>query len=170
MENQLNEDLGKINEYLDNFESTIGLNNEINAKTIEAAQEYLNTDWFVLKTKNCEELALASCILTDYSGILQRVINREKAIISWATQRIRKLIGHLMPLEKAYSFEERENLALQKHPFGNQLHQKKTEAEMRLARIEGLNFTTKNMADKLESLAKIKVKLLKYQVNHEKHN
>jgi hypothetical protein len=152
-------DLETLNKKLNEYESLVGLPILINQKMIEAAEEYLVGDWAEIRNKSPEELLVAACILTDYAGLLQKVMNKEKSIIHYCKERIRKLVGVRMSSMKAYSFEERECLALSEHAFGNQLHYKKTEAELRLSRIEGLNYTVKNLADKLESLGKIKIKV-----------
>ncbi len=154
--NQVNEDLNKLGETLSKFESEMGLPKGINKETVDKATELLNMDWYSLKTMDSVDLMILALILTDYSGIVQRIINREKSVIHWCSQRIRKLVFHLLPNIKAYSFEEREASALHDNEFGASLHYKRTEAELRLSRFEGLNYSVKNLADKIESLAKIK--------------
>lgn len=136
--NPVNIEIDKTNEYLAKFEDGIGLTNTLNKNTIDQARELLVSDWQELKNMDAIELAVNACILTDYGMTIQRIINREKAIIHWAKERLK-------------------NVSAQKcEAFYKSLNYKRVTAEIRLTRIENLHFSIKNLADKIEWLSKLK--------------
>lgn len=142
---------------LDKFEELCGFLSVSNKKTIELAQELLNLDWSEYKGKVPSLIALDACILSDYAFIVQKIINRQRSIVFWCKSRIRKLVGLEMPKYKAFSFEERESMAISAHPTAQSLFYKKTEAELYLTRIESLYQDIRNLSDKLNKLADTKL-------------
>ncbi len=136
---QVDGEIQKTNKYLENFEELIGLTASLNQNTIEQARCLLMTDWQDFKEMDAEEIAINAVILTDYGMTIQRIINREKATIHWAKERLKNVEQHTI--------------------FHKNLGYRKSEAELRLMRIENLHFSIKNLADKLEWLSKLKGKI-----------
>ncbi len=146
-------DIEKINQYLDEFEAKCGQPDTIREDTINKATALLDIDFSNFR-KTSEECATDALILSTYVHNLQRVINREKGIVLWAKERIKKVIGPLMKHQNAYHWEERQMCAISSDALASRLFKIKVDAELRLTRIESLYFSVKNIADRLSDLHK----------------
>ncbi len=148
----LDQDVVKLNLYLDNLELELGLPKEISNDTINRATALMNVDFADFKYTS-EECAINALILTTYGQNLQRVINKEKSLVIWCDKRINKIITPLFKQQSAYNYEERKLCAIADNDVATRLYQIKSEAEIRLTRMESIYYTVKNIAEEFRNLS-----------------
>lgn len=141
-------ELLRLNEYLDEFELKCGLPASINENTINKATEIINLDFTTLRPtqEECQEYA---AILSQYLINLGRVIAKEKSIVHWAKELLKKTIVKNLSNQKAYNYEERVAAAINENSTAGRLNQMRVKAELRLMRLENTYFSIKDLASRL---------------------
>ena len=156
----VSKELDKINEYLDKFENECGLPTTINNNTVNKATELLNIDFTTFKPtyEECQEYA---AILSQYLLNISRVIAKDKCIVHWAKEKIKKILVNDMKKQTAYNYEERLAGAIQANTLASDINYAKMKAELRLLRLEPVYFNVKEIAHRLSELGK-SMKGIKY--------
>ena len=147
-----------IEQTLSQYEGKAGLN-AIAPKS--DCLKYLDCNRETLEKLDSTECVYVSIEIMQYSLFVQRLYNREKSRRDWALANIRVSIANEINQYKAYSYEEKKNMAIANNAFASNLDKYVTICQAKMTRLEGL-------ADKLGYLSRTFENLIKYKNRDEK--
>lgn len=123
--------------------------------------QYLNCSRETLEKLDSTECVYVAIELMQYSLFIQRLYNREKSRRDWALSNIRVAIANDISQYKAYSYEEKKNMAIANNSFASRLDSYAILCQAKMTRLESL-------ADKLGYLSRTFEHLIKYKNRDQK--
>jgi hypothetical protein len=135
-ENIVQQDLGKLEGFLDDYEAKIGLVNI----TGSDVSSYLNLNQDSLRKLSPDDCAEGAFLLMKESLYVQHEINKYKAQLEWAKGRIERTIaGDLNNHGGRFAtFETRQILAIKNNSYAQQLQQIVDRAQRIITRLSYL--------------------------------
>lgn len=130
---------------LDDFQEGLGLPKmEFGENQVK---RFLTMPFSELKKLSCEDCAEGVFVLEQFSFHLQRAINREQAMVRWATESIHKNVAGRLHLQKGFAFDERKLQAIRGDDAAQALDVIRVEHQLKL---DVISYTS----NKVESVAK----------------
>lgn len=147
------EKLDSIRAKLDEYEGKVGLNP---GKAYAAAEfhRWMGLSQAELKFVTYEECGEAALMLSDYAFHVQKLYNKEEALVDWCKEEIWLTIAPQMEQyrQAGQSYEERYYLAVHGNEYTKRLHQLKTGCGARAKQLSFLCQRLENMAEKYRNL------------------
>lgn len=134
-------------EALDNWEVKLGLPSFSPPKSKNEAFKYLDNTVEDRQKMTPEECADAVIALAHFSAYVTRACQREESEALLLKEQINKLIGEEIPLQKAYSPEERRSLAMADNEKAKELESLRIASSIKSKRLF-------MYADKIDKIAK----------------
>jgi hypothetical protein len=152
------EEISEWDKLLDEYENSIGLS-QYNPSGLSDTElnSYLTMNRDELEKLTPEDCAQISYRLGQFSFHIQRTINREIARLNWAEENIKEVIADEINNYKGYGYIEKSYQAIKHNDRAQSLNKIKKYAKQRSDRLSYLANGTKNLADILLSIQKIKV-------------
>lgn len=137
-------------ESLDKAENSI-LPKNVQPGSLEEFEQYLNMTADQVRRLDAEEVAIISLRLNQYSFYIQRCSNRERSRVIYLRHQLKEKAA------KNYSkydgsWEYREQQAILGNPEAQKISDLLTYHESRLARIENLSLSIKNISDNFRNI------------------
>jgi hypothetical protein len=140
-------DIGKTDEWLNNYENQWGLPQEFNSSIHSSAFEILNTDFRNVKLTS-EEYLQKSITLSQYAFQIQRLINIDETRVHYLNARIDKIVLPLINQQQAYYYNDKRNLAISSDSVASELLIEKVKIELRIKRLQFLSTKIENVSNK----------------------
>jgi len=154
MAEQDNSPLGRmkrLDEILDEYESSIGISKFKEQAMDEEVKKYLSMDRNQIEKLTVQECGEAALMLGGLSFHIQRCYNREISRVNWADNLLKKTIAGE---EQQYrgSWESQYNQAIKNNDYANDLLKLKSYAQQRADRLTYIASSAKNMSDLYKNL------------------
>lgn len=120
---------------LDKWENKIGLSKFNPPNSRDDALKFLEISSNDRSKMTCDECADAVITLAQYAAYVGRAAQREDSESLLLKEQINQLIGDLIPLQKAYSPEERKSLALLENENAQELERQRIAASVKSKRL-----------------------------------
>lgn len=145
--NIVQEDLIKLDDFLDKYETKVGLS----GLTESDVSKYLSMNQDDLRKLTAEECSEGAYLLMKEALYIQHEINKHKAQMEWAKARIDKTIAsELQNYGTRFStFETRQILAIKNNSYANDLQKIVNRCQLIITRLSYLPSHIKNIADVL---------------------
>jgi hypothetical protein len=143
--------MNKIDEILDEYESSIGLSKFTEKVMDEDAKKYLSMDRTQIEKLSVQECGEAALMLGGLSFHIQRCWNREMSRVNWAESLLKKTIAG-EELQYKGSWDSQYSQAIKNNDYANDLLKLKNYAKQRADRITYLASSAKNMSDLYKNL------------------
>lgn len=152
--------LTRIDQILDEYEKKSGLP-ICKAPGTEAELEgYLSMDRSGMEALQMEDCAAIGYRMAQYSFYIQRLYNREKARVVWATQQLTEIVAKsLDSYDKYMKFEVKVALIIKENNYAESLQRILTYAEQRAQRLEFLATSIKNIGDAMKNMQMAKAQM-----------
>lgn len=147
------DDIKKVDDLLDSFESGWGLKQEYNHSVHCEAFEILNANYIENKLTS-EDYLLKSVTLSQYAFQLQRIINKEEARVHYLNARIDKIVMPQINQQNAYYYNDKRNLAIAGDSVAQSLLKEKTLIELKIKRLQFLSTRIENMSNKMMEVSR----------------
>jgi hypothetical protein len=148
--------MNKIDEILDEYESSIGLSKFKEKAIDDEVKKYLSMDRNQIEKLSVQECGEAALMLGGLSFHIQRCFNREMSRVNWADGLLKKTISG-EELQYRGSWESQYNQAIKNNDYANDLLKLKNYAKQRADRLTYLASSAKNMSDLYKNLQMAKV-------------
>jgi hypothetical protein len=146
--------MSRLDKLLDEYEGSLGLAPLRKSDQEHRINEYLQYSRDDLAKIDREACAGIAYEVASYGFHLQRAINRQKSRISFCEAELRKELAAILPeFRHIFSWEERRWCATQSNSYTQKLQDLKERGEQRLARLDGIHFSLKNIIDVLKTLS-----------------
>lgn len=143
-----------LDSVLDEYEKSTGLNLKIDLKEIELYLGLTREQMEGYSSEGCAQVALK---LTQYSLLLQKMQNRERAKLSWADHQIGALCAPQWKNYDKYTPKEiRIELIAAENPALTKVLGIKKHALVRSSELDGLSYIVKYYAETMNMLGKAK--------------
>ncbi|NVM35778.1 MAG: hypothetical protein HWN81_09295 [Candidatus Lokiarchaeota archaeon] len=143
--------MNKIDEILDEYESSIGLSKFTEKAIDDEAKKYLSMDRNQIEKLSIQECGEAALMLGGLSFHIQRCFNREMSRVNWAENLLKKTIAG-EELQYRGSWESQYNQAIKNNDYASDLLKLKNYAKQRADRLTYLASSAKNMSDLYKNL------------------
>ncbi|NVM35803.1 MAG: hypothetical protein HWN81_09420 [Candidatus Lokiarchaeota archaeon] len=148
--------MNRIDEILDEYESSIGLSKFKEKAIDDEVKKYLSMDRNQIEKLSVQECGEAALMLGGLSFHIQRCFNREMSRVNWADGLLKKTISG-EELQYRGSWESQYNQAIKNNDYANDLLKLKNYAKQRADRLTYLASSAKNMSDLYKNLQMAKV-------------
>ena len=140
------ERLEKLDNVLDEYESSLGLPQFHNDFHDDSAKQYLQLTRDQIEKLTPEQCSEAALLISSLAFHIQRSYNREVARINWADRILKSTIAGK---EQSYrgSWESQFNQAVKEDGYANKIADIKRYAQQRADRLTYLSSSMKNMSD-----------------------
>lgn len=140
--------MGIVEKALDEYENACGLPHNNNPGNTTEIEGYLNMSRDMIEKLNPQDCTQIAYRLSLLGFHLQRCINRETARISWASTELKKIVAKESGnFDKFTKHEVKVELIQLNNSYANSLGRIINYAEQRVARLEFLTSSIKNLAD-----------------------
>lgn len=143
--------MNKIDEILDEYETSIGLSRFKEQAMEDEVKKYLSMDRNQIEKLSLQECGEAALMLGGLSFHIQRCFNRENSRVNWADNLLKKTIAG-EELQYRGSWESQYNQAVKHNDYANDLLKLKNYAKQRADRLTYLASSAKNMSDLYKNL------------------
>jgi len=132
---------------LNDYEENSGLPVMEAPGTEKELQEYLNMNRDILEKMTANTCGDISIRLAQYGFYLQRLINRERARISWAETKLTEVISSsLQQYDKFMKHENKMMLAIKDNEYASNVYKIKNYAQQRVDRLYNLAEHIRNLS------------------------
>ena len=150
--------LADINKLLDEYENKIGLPVNVPPGDENELQEYLSMDRQTVEAMSPDRAIAISVRLSQYSFYLQRCLNRDKAIKTWADSELNSIIAtHFNDYDKYTKYEMRASLICKENSAAKELQSIMIYASQRIERLNDLSGGIKNLSYVISLVFKNKI-------------
>ena len=157
MSNVYKEKVGERNKILDQYENNIGLPPNLPPGDESELQEYLSMDRTAIEAMSPERAIAISIRMSQYSFYLQRCINRDKAIKTWADSELSDVIAsEVNSFDKYTKYEARVALICKNNSAAGELRRIQLFASQRIERLSELAAGIKNLSYVISLMFKLK--------------
>ncbi len=145
--NTQKERLSKRSLLLDTYENQIGLPPNLPPGDEGELQEYLIMDRQVIEAMSPDKAYSISVRMSQYGFYLQRCINRDKSILTWADSELTKLIAkHLSDYDQFTKYEAKVALICRENVAAQEIQDIKSYASQRIDRLSELSAGIRNLS------------------------
>lgn len=142
---------------LDEYENKIGLPPNLPPGDEGELSEYLSMDRQVIEAMSPNRAISISIRMSQYAFYLQRCINRDKAILTWADSELTSLIAqHLSDYDKFTKYEAKVALICKENIAAQEIQKVKSYASQRIDRLSDLSAGIKNLSYVISLMFKMK--------------
>ena len=145
---------------LDKYEKDNGLPALKNPGGEEELDQYLTMDRTVVQALSLEECGDIAYRLKQYAFYVQRLHNKERCRLSWATTRLnRDVTAKLSSVDKYLKYPNKVALIAQNNSDINKVYNIFTHAKQHMQRLTYLSNAIKDMGDTLLAIQRIKLSM-----------
>lgn len=153
------ERLNKMDDYLDQWEVSIGLDKISVPHAKSEALRYMDLPIDERKKITPENAADAVLVLAQFAAYISRVVQKEESKMFWLSEEIMKVIASRVNQQKGYSFEERKALAIAENEAAQRLERLRRESQAKWKRLAFHAMRVEKIAMAYQNLSNVRRRL-----------
>ena len=156
------EQMNEIVQILDDYEKESGLPKPQAPGTEQELQHYLTMSRDEIEALSIEQCGSIAFRLSQYAFYIQRLHNREKARLSWASTQLNQQISqHINEYDKFMKYANKVALIAKEYSHIKTLYKILAYAKQRMERLTYLSSSLKNLSDILSTIQHGKINILR---------